>query len=104
MDLPERLLPRVSSRMGTARVVFKAYQRHQLTRIIEDRLDSTKVFSKDAIRFCASAVAGVSGDCRTALQICRRAVEIAQKAILNDNNNSHNNKRAKTTHNRKGRK
>eukprot|EP01083_Nonionella_stella_P258985 884573_1 len=81
MDLPERLLPRVSSRLGTTRVVFKSYQRRQLTQIIEQRLESTKVFALDAIRFCASAVAGVSGDCRTALQICRRAVEIAQKDI-----------------------
>eukprot|EP01083_Nonionella_stella_P060267 157475_1 len=29
MDLPERLLPRVSSRLGTQRVVFKPYARHQ---------------------------------------------------------------------------
>lgn len=81
MDLPERLLPRVSSRLGTERVVFKAYTRPQLTQIIEHRLAETKVFSSDAIRFCASAVAGVSGDCRTALQICRRAIEMAQEEM-----------------------
>eukprot|EP01084_Bolivina_argentea_P057649 105313_1 len=99
MDLPERLLPRVSSRMGTARVVFKAYQRFQLTEIIEQRLQSTKVFSKDAICFGASVVASVTGDCRTVLQICRRAVEIARRDIqingLSENINN-NNKRAKT--------
>ena len=101
MDLPERLLPRVSSRMGTARVVFKAYHRDQLTQIIEHRLAATKVFSSDAIRFCASAVAGVSGDCRTALQICRRAVEIAQRDIKENGidhlieTDSRTNKRAK---------
>ena len=81
MDLPERLLPRVSSRLGTQRVVFKPYTRPQLAQIIEHRLSATKVFSPDAIRFCASAVAGVSGDCRTALQICRRAIEMAQEEM-----------------------
>eukprot|EP01083_Nonionella_stella_P068170 180780_1 len=102
MDLPERLLPRVSSRLGTQRVVFKSYARHQLTEIIEQRLESTKVFSADAIRFCASAVAGVSGDCRTALQICRRAVEIAQKDVAQNGiaqlrqSGKHNTKRVKT--------
>eukprot|EP01083_Nonionella_stella_P101002 285737_1 len=102
MDLPERLLPRVSSRLGTQRVVFKSYARHQLTEIIEQRLESTKVFSADAIRFCASAVAGVSGDCRTALQICRRAVEIAQKDVAQNGiaqlgqRDNHNTKRVKT--------
>ena len=100
MNLPERLLPRVSSRMGTSRVVFKSYQRQQLTNIIEHRLSSTKVFSSDAIRFCASAVAGVSGDCRAALQICRRAVDIALCDVKTNgiagNDSSRNNKRKRT--------
>ena len=106
MDLPERVLPRVSSRMGTTRVVFKAYQREQLKQIIEQRLQATKVFSNDAITFCAMAVAGVSGDCRTALQICRRAVEIAQNEIksngigyLIDNDRKRITKRVKTMSN-----
>eukprot|EP01083_Nonionella_stella_P179957 640345_1 len=107
IDLPERLLPRVSSRLGTHRVVFTPYSRHQLTQIIKQRLVSTKVFSADAIRFCASAVAGVSGDCRTALQICRRAVEIAQKDVAQNGIaqlgqfGNHNAKRVKRYNNNK---
>eukprot|EP01083_Nonionella_stella_P010875 30930_1 len=100
MDLPERLLPKVSSRLGNKRVVFKSYTRHQLSKIIEQRLESTEIFSVDAIRFCASAVAGVTGDCRTALQICRRAVAIAQKEAQNGiallRQPYHNTKKVKT--------
>jgi len=119
MDLPERLLPRVASRMGTTRVVFKAYKKEQLIQIIEHRLRETKIFSNDAIRYCATSVAGVSGDCRAALQICRRAVEMVQNEIKekgiscvmtgshtaqNENHNSHQNqkKRAKVNKKKKG--
>ncbi|CAE7173045.1 orcA, partial [Symbiodinium necroappetens] len=38
MDLPERLLPRVSSRLGIRRVNFEAYNRDQLHTILADRL------------------------------------------------------------------
>ena len=101
MDLPERLLPRVASRMGTTRVVFKAYQREQLIQIIKHRLQETKVFSNDAIGYCAMSVAGVSGDCRTALQICQRAVEIAQIDIKENGLSSLiNTKRTKTNNNK----
>lgn len=100
MDLPERLLPRVASRMGTTRVVFKAYQRQQLIQIIKQRLQDTKVFSNDAIGYCAMSVAGVSGDCRTALQICRRAVEIAQIDIKQNGLSYNDTKRRKKSNNK----
>lgn len=38
MDLPERLLPKVVSRLGLGRVVFKPYTREQITTILEARL------------------------------------------------------------------
>ena len=38
-----------------------------------------KVFEHDAILLAARKVAGVSGDARRALDICRRATEIAQE-------------------------
>eukprot|EP00486_Rosalina_sp_Unknown_P000653 CAMPEP_0201567690 /NCGR_PEP_ID=MMETSP0190_2-20130828/8305_1 /ASSEMBLY_ACC=CAM_ASM_000263 /TAXON_ID=37353 /ORGANISM="Rosalina sp." /LENGTH=201 /DNA_ID=CAMNT_0047987981 /DNA_START=1718 /DNA_END=2323 /DNA_ORIENTATION=+ len=52
------------------------------------------------------AVAGVSGDCRTALQICRRAVEIAQADIKENGftENEKNTKRAKTGNNNNNRR
>ena len=38
MDLPERLLPRVVSRLGLGRVVFKPYTRQQIVTILTARL------------------------------------------------------------------
>ena len=48
--------------------------------IIQSRLESVPahVVDPDAIQFASRKVAGVSGDARRALDICRRAVEIAE--------------------------
>lgn len=86
MDLPERVLSnKISSRLGLKRIQFIGYTYEQLGQIIEHRLDLlTKqlrhkvVVDKDAINFASRKVASVSGDARKALQICRRAVEIAE--------------------------
>ncbi|CAJ1955640.1 unnamed protein product [Sphenostylis stenocarpa] len=77
MDLPEKLLPRISSRMGIQRLCFGPYNYHQLQEIISSRLKGIDVFEKQAVEFASRKVAAISGDARRALEICRRAAEIA---------------------------
>ena len=87
MDLPERLLPRISSRLGLTRVPFFPYSVAQIRTIVSSRLRALPdAFASDAVEICARKVASVSGDIRRALQICRRAAEICDrraKATLN---------------------
>ncbi|KAL1547672.1 Origin recognition complex, subunit 1 [Salvia divinorum] len=77
MDLPEKLLPRISSRMGIQRLCFGPYNFQQLQEIISSRLKGIDTFEKVAIEFASRKVAAVSGDARRALEICRRAAEVA---------------------------
>ncbi|CAH9128622.1 unnamed protein product [Cuscuta epithymum] len=77
MDLPEKLLPRISSRMGIQRLCFGPYNYQQLQEIILTRLNGIDAFEKPAIEFASRKVAAVSGDARRALEICRRAAELA---------------------------
>lgn len=85
MDLPERLMPRVHSRMGLRRMTFSAYTRQQIERIIKSRLQGlTETFEDDAVELCARKVASTTGDVRKALQICRRAGEICSASGTND--------------------
>ncbi|KAG8389011.1 hypothetical protein BUALT_Bualt02G0185000 [Buddleja alternifolia] len=77
MDLPEKLLPRISSRMGIQRLCFGPYNYQQLQEIISSRLKGIDAFEKLAIEFASRKVAAVSGDARRALEICRRAAELA---------------------------
>ncbi|KAI5064911.1 hypothetical protein GOP47_0019606 [Adiantum capillus-veneris] len=84
IDLPERLLPRIASRMGLQRVSFSPYSHEQLQRIISTRLEAIDAFESQAVEFASRKVAAVSGDARRALELCRRAVEIAEARCAND--------------------
>jgi len=56
MDLPEKLLPRISSRMGIQRLCFGPYNYHQLQEIISSRLMGIDVFEKQAVEFASRKV------------------------------------------------
>lgn len=55
-------------------------------RIIQSRLEGVpgNIVDPDAIQFASRKVAAVSGDARRALDICRRAVELAEADAPND--------------------
>ncbi len=81
MDLPERTLSnKISSRLGLTRITFPGYSHNQLMEIITSRLEGVpgNIVDADAIQFASRKVAAVSGDARRALDICRRAVELAE--------------------------
>lgn len=79
MDLPERIMMnRVVSRMGLTRMTFQPYTYKQLQEIVESRLKGIDAFQSDAVQLAARKVAAISGDARRALDICRRATEIAE--------------------------
>lgn len=81
MDLPERTLSnKISSRLGLTRITFPGYNHEQLMKIIQSRLQCVpgNIVEPDAVQFASRKVAAVSGDARRALDICRRAVELAE--------------------------
>jgi origin recognition complex subunit 1 len=106
MDLPERTLSnKISSRLGMhtlsypsadylltileiglTRITFPGYNHDQLMKIIRSRLEGVpgNIVDPDAVQFASRKVAAVSGDARRALDICRRAVEIAELESQND--------------------
>lgn len=80
MDLPERVLKlKVASRLGLTRITFQPYSFKQLQEVVMARLAGSNHFVSDAVQLVARKVASVSGDCRRALDICRRATEIAEE-------------------------
>lgn len=89
MDLPERTLSnKISSRLGLIRITFPGYTHEQLQSIISSRLSHVpgQIVHPDAIQFASRKVAAVSGDARRALDICRRAVEIAETEVAENAN------------------
>lgn len=74
------MIDRPNASSGLTRITFPGYTHEQLMTIIESRLTSVPahIVDPDAIQFASRKVAAVSGDARRALDICRRAVEIAE--------------------------
>lgn len=71
-------------RLGLTRITFPGYTHEQLMKIIQSRLEGVpgNIVDSDAVQFASRKVAAVSGDARRALDICRRAVELAEADAL----------------------
>jgi origin recognition complex subunit 1 len=79
MDLPERMMMnRVSSRIGLTRLTFQPYSYTQLQEIVNARVQCLALFDQDGVQLIARKVAAISGDARRVLDICRRAVDVAE--------------------------
>ena len=81
MDLPERLLPRVESRLNIRRVNFLPYSHQDIAAILSDRLGTLDAFAAGdgGVELCARKVSSVSGDVRRALEVCRLAAQVAER-------------------------
>ncbi|KAG7115711.1 Origin recognition complex subunit 1 like protein [Verticillium longisporum] len=81
LDLLEQrtLSNKINSRLGLTRITFPGYNHEQLMKIIQSRLEGIPgdLVEPDAVQFASRKVAAVSGDARRALDICRRAIELA---------------------------
>ncbi|XP_061840315.2 cell division control protein 6 homolog [Nerophis lumbriciformis] len=83
LDLTDRILPRLQARPRCRPQLlnFPPYSRQELSAIVQDRLSQASaggILDAAAVQFCARKVSAVSGDARKALDICRRAVEMAE--------------------------
>ena len=69
---------------GLTRITFPGYTHEQLMKIIQSRLEGVpgNIVESDAVQFASRKVAAVSGDARRALDICRRAVELAESEVV----------------------
>ena len=76
LDLPNRLFPKIKSRMGDNKIMFKPYNKEEIRKIIESRGIDLKLFSEDALRFSCIKVATINGDLRRVFQILKRAKDI----------------------------
>lgn len=80
LNLRDRLLPRVRSRIGTNNIFYNAYNVDQIVSILTAKMleasPSYAVFQEDAILYAAKKTSQVSGDIRKAFHICKVAAEM----------------------------
>lgn len=75
LDLPEKFMARISSRIGNTRLVFTPYSSNEIKDIINQRVAEIDIFDTSSIAFISKRVALISSDIRKTLSICRQAVE-----------------------------
>jgi len=86
LNLPERLHPRLQSRIGKDRCIYGAYGVDDSIQIINGKLGSSSssnpgnIFHPDAIKFAARKISSESGDIRKVFHMCKAAAE----NVLND--------------------
>ncbi|GLC48351.1 hypothetical protein PLESTB_000086700 [Pleodorina starrii] len=80
-DLDSRVLPRIASRLSGSKLAFNPYNFEQLKEILNSRLQGVTAVARAAVDFCARKVASTTGDVRRALELLRRATEIAETEL-----------------------
>ena len=86
LDLPNKLIPKIKSRMGNNKLMFKPYNKDELITIIKSKGVEFENFTDDAIKLSCMKVAAINGDLRRIIQILTRAKEI-YKLDLKKNKN-----------------
>ena len=83
LDLPNRLFPKVQSRMGNNKIMFKPYTKDELHTIILSRGININTYSEDALKLSSMKVAAVNGDLRRIIQILNKSKEIYEEEKRN---------------------
>ena len=90
LNLPDRFLPRLKGKnVEPKRLSFNPYTTEDIIQIISARLQSLDpdsptlpMMDPKAIELCARKVSAASGDLRTALDMCRKAIELVETEHL----------------------
>ena len=90
LDLTDRVLPRLQVRAEYRPTLlhYPPYSKQQIIDILTSRLKeasgegSVPVITPRAIAFLASKISALSGDLRKALDVCRRALELAEGLVM----------------------
>lgn len=74
LDFPDKVLPKINSRMGKNVLIFKPYSSEEIFQILKERLDNSPIFNDLALKMIAKKVANFSSDIRKSLHICRKCI------------------------------
>ncbi|TFF99072.1 MAG: cell division control protein Cdc6 [Promethearchaeota archaeon] len=95
LNFKENLDPRAMSSLGEEKIVFKVYNANELGDILKSRASVAfydEVLKEGVISLCAALAAKENGDARKALQLLRKAGEIAERSQNKKVSTSHVNK------------
>ena len=89
LNITNQLLPKIVSRFGQNKIMFRPYNKEQIGIIIKYKGIDLKIFDEDALKLSSMKVAAVNGDLRRIIIILQKARELFlkdNKYKLNNNN------------------
>ena len=84
LNITEYLLPKIKSRFGDNKLMFKPYNKEELRKIINYEGINLNLFDEDALKLSCIKVAAINGDLRRVLNILKRAKEICENENINN--------------------
>ena len=93
LNISNQLLPKIVSRLGQNKIMFKPYNKEQIRKIITFKGIDLEKFDEDALKLSSMKVAALNGDLRRVILILNKAKEIFDNDIKKqeiDNNSKIN--------------
>ena len=82
LNITNHLLPKIVSRFGQNKVMFKPYTKEQIRIIIKYKGIDLQKFDEDALKLSSMKVAAINGDLRRVISILKKAREIFENEII----------------------
>ena len=84
INISDKLFPKIISRFGKNRILFKPYRREEIREIINYKGIKLNEFEEDALKLLSMKVASVNGDLRRVFLILNKAKELFSSDIKNN--------------------
>ena len=76
INFPEALKPKILSRIGNNRIIFRHYSNLQISEILKQRVEVSQIFDPKAIEFISKKIVKCASDIRKGLTVLREALYI----------------------------
>ena len=81
LNLSNKLFPKIKSRFGQNRIMFKPYTKEQIRQILNYKGIDLEKFDEDSLKLSSMKVAAVNGDLRRVIIILNKARELFENEI-----------------------
>ena len=85
LNISNKLTPKIISRFGQNKIMFKPYTKEQIIEIINYKGIDINIFDIDALKLSSMKVAAINGDLRRIFLILNKAKELFENDIKNKN-------------------
>ena len=91
INISDVFLPKILSRFGHNKLIFKPYKKEQIREILNYKGININLFNEDALKITSMKVAAINGDLRRVILILKHAMELYNNDVSNNLTKKQNN-------------